>query len=249
MAERSKFDTVADRYATGRPDYPPALFDALAQILGRPLAGADAVDLGAGTGISSRQLAARGARVTAVELSRPMILRLAADSPGVRSVQGSAHAIPLRDACADLVTCAQAWHWIDPALGVPEVIRVLRPGGVFGAWWNHTLRDLPWERAQAARLDAAVGPWIRDYNVPEHFQTDYGLVPESRKFAWQRTVAVDVHLENLASKSYVAELPDPDAFLAAERAALLRVFPDGLVVERFTTELITVRTAGGPTAA
>jgi hypothetical protein len=119
---------------------------------------------------------------------------------------------------------------------------------VFGVWWNHTLRDLPWEREQAARLDAAVGPWTRDYTLPEQFRTDYGLVPESRMFAWQRTVAVDVHLENTASKSYVAELPDPNAFLAAERAALLEVFPDGMVVERFATELFTVRTAGGADA-
>lgn len=246
MAERSKFDTVADRYATGRPDYPAALYDTLGEILGGPLAGADAVDLGAGTGIASRQLAARGARVTAVELSGPMVHRLAADSPGVRAVQGSATAVPLRDGCADLVTCAQAWHWIDPALGVPEVLRVLRPGGVFGAWWNFTLRDLPWEREQEARLDAACGPWQRDYGLPEHFQADYWLAPETREFAWQRIVGLDVHLENLASKSYVAELADPAAFLAAERAALLEAFPDGVLTERFGTLLVTVRKTARP---
>jgi SAM-dependent methyltransferase len=241
MAERSKFDTVADRYAAGRPGYPAALYDTLETILGRSLAGAEAVDLGAGTGIASRQLAARGARVTAVELSRPMLARLAADSPAVCPVQGSATAIPLRDGCADLVTCAQAWHWIDPARGIPEFLRVLRPGGVFAAWWNHTLRELDWEREQEARIDAACGDWQHTYGLPVDSAERYGIEPAKHEFTWERAVTLDLHLENLASKSYVAALADTEAFLAAERALLLDAFPDGVLVERFSTILFTVR--------
>jgi 2-polyprenyl-3-methyl-5-hydroxy-6-metoxy-1,4-benzoquinol methylase len=76
MAERSRFDTVAGEYAAGRPSYPAELYDTLAKVLGRSLSGLDVVDLGAGTGIASRQLQARGARVTAVELSAPMLAQL-----------------------------------------------------------------------------------------------------------------------------------------------------------------------------
>ncbi len=252
MAERSKFDTVAELYAAGRPDYPAELYDTLEAMLNRPLAGAHAVDLGAGTGIASRQLAARGARVTALELSGPMIAQLAADSADLTSVspvQGSATAIPLRDSCADLVTSAQAWHWIDPALGIPEVLRVLRPGGVFGAWWNRTLRELDWERAQEARIDAACGTWQQAYGLPADLDERYGLSVVTYDFAWERRVTVDRHLENLASRSYIAELPDPAAFIATERTLLREAFPDGELTERFATHLIAVRTPADSAAA
>jgi SAM-dependent methyltransferase len=243
MAERSKFDTVAANYAAGRPDYPAALYDTLAATLGRPLTGADVVDLGAGTGIASRQLAGRGAVVTAVELSGPMLAELAATSPGVRPVRGSATALPLRDHCADLVTSAQAWHWMDPALAVPEFVRILRPGGVFAAWWNQTHRDSAWEHEQERRIEAADPNWRqvsgpygkRDYEFGENAD----LAVATHEFEWRRTVTLDRHLDNLVSKSYIAALPDRDGFLRTERAILSEAFPDGLVTERFGTFLVT----------
>lgn len=61
------FDGAASRYAAHRPSYPPALFDAVEELAGRPLRGADVADIGAGTGLATRHLHARGARVVAVE--------------------------------------------------------------------------------------------------------------------------------------------------------------------------------------
>ncbi len=242
MAERSKFDTVAANYAAGRPDYPAALYDTLADTLGRPLAGADVVDLGAGTGIASRQLAGRGAAVTAIELSGPMLAELAATSPGVRPVRGSATALPLRDDCADLVTSAQSWHWMDPALAIPEFIRVLRRDGVFAAWWNHTHRESDWEQAQARRIEAADPDWQQvsgGFGKRGNEFGDYdGLDVTTHEFEWQRTITLDRHLDNLVSKSYVAALPDRDGFLRNERDIVGALFPDGLVLERFSTHLV-----------
>lgn len=245
MAERSKFDTVAANYAAGRPNYPAELYDTLANVLGRPLAGLDVVDLGAGTGIASRQLAERGARVTAVELSGPMIEQLAATSPGVRPVRGSATAIPLRDHCADLVTSAQAWHWMDPAFAVPEFRRVLRPGGVFAAWWNYTQRDSAWEAEQEERINAAAEPGWRQVSAPfaqdgKELGADFDLPVTAHAFSWERTVSLDTHLDNLVSKSYVAALSNRDEFLATERAILSEQFPDGYLTERFGTHMVTV---------
>ena len=245
MAERSRFDTVAANYAAGRPDYPAELYDTLAKVVGKPLAGLDVVDLGAGTGIASRQLAERGAHVTAVELSGPMIEQLAATSPGVRPVRGSATAIPLRARCADLVISAQAWHWMDPALAVPEFRRILRPGGVFAAWWNYTQRDSAWEREQEKRIDAAAGPDWRAVSSPfakegDELGPDFDLPVVAHAFAWERTISLDTHLDNLVSKSYVAALPNRDDFLAIERTILSAQFPDGYVTERFGTHMVTV---------
>lgn len=246
MAEQSRFNTVAGQYAAGRPNYPAELFDALSADLGRPLCGIDALDLGAGPGIASRQLAERGARVTALELSGPMLAQLVSHSPGARAVQGSVHALPFRGDTADLITCAQAWHWIDPETGVPEVRRVLRPGGIFAAWWNFTQRDSDWEAEQEQRIARVVPNWA-DYQISTNSRKDFdtedgfGLVAARHQFSWEREVPVERHLQNLNSKSYIAELADPVAFLAMERELLLGVFPAGVVTERFGTKLITAR--------
>lgn len=236
---------MAASYAAGRPNYPAALYDTLASQLGRPLAGAHVVDLGAGTGIASRQLAERGAVVTAVELSGPMITQLAATSPGVRPVRGSATALPLRRHCADLVTSAQAWHWMDPALAIPEFLRVLRPGGMFAAWWNLTHRDSGWEHEQEQRIEAADPQWQRTGGGPygardNEFETYPSLSVTTHAFTWQRTIPLDLHIENLASKSYIAALPNRGEFLRAERTILAGLFPDENVTERFSTHMVTV---------
>jgi SAM-dependent methyltransferase len=245
MTELSKFDTVAANYAAGRPDYPAPLYDTLASRLGRPLDGAHVVDLGAGTGIASRQLAERGAVVTAVELSGPMLAQLAATSPGVHPVRGSATALPLRSHSADLVTCAQAWHWMDPALAIPEFIRVLRPSGVFAAWWNLTHRDSEWEHEQERRIEDADPEWKKTGSGPygerdNEFETYPSLAVATHEFSWQRRIPLDRHLDNLVSKSYIAALPNRDEFLRTERAILAKQFPDEHVTERFATHMVTV---------
>ena len=63
------------------------------------------------------------------------------------------------------------------------------------------------------------------------------------EFGWSRRVALDVHLANLNSKSYVAALGRDGAgrFLATERAALIAEFPDGMVTEAYRTVLAVVR--------
>ncbi|MFD0563837.1 methyltransferase domain-containing protein [Kitasatospora saccharophila] len=68
-AHAASFGPVAAQYQAARPSYPDALFDELERLSGRPLAGADVLDVGAGTGIATRLLAGRGARVVAVEPS------------------------------------------------------------------------------------------------------------------------------------------------------------------------------------
>lgn len=123
------FDAVAAQYAAARPGYPPALFDAIEELAGQPLAGARVLDVGAGTGIATRLLAERGARVTAVEPGAAMAAELHAAHPAVPLVRALGDALPFRDdAGFDLVGYAQAWHWTDPARSVPEALRVLRPG-------------------------------------------------------------------------------------------------------------------------
>ncbi|MEU7639211.1 class I SAM-dependent methyltransferase [Streptomyces sp. NPDC059101] len=242
------FDAVAAQYAAARPGYPPALFDAVEELAGRPLAGARVLDVGAGTGIASGLLRARGARVTAVEPGAAMAAQLRAAHPGIPLVRADGDALPFADRAAfDLVGYAQAWHWTDPARSVPEALRVLRPGGALALWWNVPDPDTPWAAAQEARLAGRLPGYHAHSVAPEAADLirglGLGLRPESRVLRWTRTVPLATHLAMLGSRSYFAALGPAAAapVLADERAALLEVFPDGQVEEAYALDLTVAR--------
>lgn len=117
------FESLVDDYEAARPRYPTALYDRLAAT-GRVL------ELGAGTGIATRELA-RTADVVATDLGPRMLGRLHEIVPAVPAVVARAEALPFADASFDLVCGAQMWHWVDVPLAAAEVARVLRPGGPF----------------------------------------------------------------------------------------------------------------------
>ncbi|MBV9438785.1 MAG: class I SAM-dependent methyltransferase, partial [Candidatus Eremiobacteraeota bacterium] len=123
MRPTARFTKRADAYAAGRPSYPPAAIDALLDGLGDPSA-VVAVDLGAGTGISSRLLAERGAQVLAVEPNAAM--RAAAERhPRVEWIDGTAEQTGLAEASVDLVAAFQAFHWFHAPVALREAIRIL----------------------------------------------------------------------------------------------------------------------------
>lgn len=133
---------VAD-YVRYRPDYPAALIDGLRT---RGLLRPDAVwaDVGAGTGIWTRQLAPLVQTVLAVEPNDDMRAAAAtflADLTNVRLSGGAAEATGLPDACCDVVTAAQAFHWFDRAAFARECLRILRPGGRVLLVWNERETD------------------------------------------------------------------------------------------------------------
>lgn len=131
----ARFGDVADRYERARPLYPDAALAHLAARCGL-LPGTPVLDLGAGTGKLTRQLAALGAEVVAVEPSAGMRAQLAANLPGVQVVDATAEDIPLRDASVDIVTAGQAFHWFRTTAALDEIARVLRPGGWLALLWN-----------------------------------------------------------------------------------------------------------------
>lgn len=252
MAETSKFDTLASAYARSRPTYPAEIFDALRELSGRALSGARVADVGAGTGISSRQLHERGAEVTAIELSEPMLRELIAKSPGVGAVLGSANALPLREASVDFVTFAQAWHWVNPDLAVPEVLRVLKPGGALACFWNMPAAGAPWRLGYNDRIRALIGGEPDYGNDSTALDEDPRIELGSRwshlpvavfQTSWSRRVPLEHRITNVMSRSYVSDVEPArmQEFLDAERAILLGHFPDAMVIEEYTTWLGVVR--------
>ena len=126
-----RFTGLAAAYDRFRPRYPARAIEAL-------LAGlepeADVVDVGAGTGISSRALMRSGARVIAIEPNDEM--RAIAASRGVDVRPGRANATGLPSTTADLVTAFQAFHWFTNRNALDEFARLLRSTGRVGLVWN-----------------------------------------------------------------------------------------------------------------
>jgi SAM-dependent methyltransferase len=246
----SSFNAIAAEYAAARPGYPPELFDTVEELAGRPLTGADVLDVGAGTGIGTRLLCERGARVTAAEPGAGMAAQLLTSTPDITLVRGSGDALPFADASFDLVCYAQAWHWTNPARSVPEALRVLRPGGALALWWNVVDRSVDWVREQDERLTRLKdrrGPDDLTARAPRLVQdVDPGLLPAYREVRWSRTVPLTTHLANLATHSFLAVRPPAEqrAVVDAERAVLTSIFPEGEVTEPYTVRLTVVPRRG-----
>ena len=130
--ERSKlFDQEAERYDRFRPMYPDAAID---ELLGPKPAGLEVLDVGCGTGIASRQIAQRGARVLGVELAPGM-----AEIARTHGIEVELGAFEVWDAAGrsfDRVVSAQAWHWLDLPLATSKAASSLRPGGRLCLVWN-----------------------------------------------------------------------------------------------------------------
>lgn len=140
----------AERYAAFRPRPPGALLDVLVQLASveRPRL---VVDLGSGTGLSTFVWADRADEVVGVEISDAMITQAEArcatlpNAQNVRFVYASAAQTDLPDGCADIVTCAQSLHWMEPEPTFSQVARILRDGGVFAAYSYNLPLTLNWE--------------------------------------------------------------------------------------------------------
>ncbi len=135
----SSFGRQAAAYAEHRPDYARAAVDWALE----PARGSGrlrVLDVGAGTGKLTAMIARLAGppqvSVVAVEPDPAMLAELRRRVPAVTSLPGTAEDIPLPDASVDAVLCGQAAHWFTMDLAVPEVARVLAPGGVFAGLWN-----------------------------------------------------------------------------------------------------------------
>jgi SAM-dependent methyltransferase len=223
------FGTAAADYARHRPGYPDsAVVWALEPVVDRP--DLRLLDLGAGTGKLTAALVSHGT-VTAVEPDPAMLAELRSRFPTITATEGSAEEIPLPDRSVDAVLVGQAWHWFAPERTLPEIARVLRPGGVLAALWNGDDTRVDWVRGfhEAGRWNATVVrapdeiprlPAHPLFTAPSEYAlfanpvrtTVDGLVATLRTHSWaltaepaQREAAFD------RLRAYLAERPETSA--------------------------------------
>lgn len=228
------FGAAAQAYERGRPPYPP---DAVAWLV--PENARDVVDLGAGTGKLTRALRAPGREVVAVEPSDGMRAQFSVVLPDIRVLAGTGESMPLPDAGVDVVVCGQAWHWVDTARAVPEVARVLRPGGRLGLVWNRRDVSVPW----VAELDRMLHEFANEpteHRHGEHVGPPFGPV-ERQNFRWRHPMTQQDVMDMIRSRSYVITLESAarDDLLGRVRALLDAERPADMpyVTECYRTEL------------
>jgi SAM-dependent methyltransferase len=145
LIKHGNFDNLADDYAQFRPGYAPSIVPAILALIGRPPREVNAADVGAGTGIWTRMLAAQDlCSVTAVEPSGEMRRQglLTSQKHNIVWRSGAAEETGLPSGAFDLVSMASSFHWTDFDRACAEFQRILKPGGRFVALWNPRMIEL-----------------------------------------------------------------------------------------------------------
>ena len=246
-----RFDAAADEYDAARPSYPDALFELIESRAGT-LVGRVVLDGGAGTGIASRQLLDRGARVVALDPGLQMLLRARRRTTVLPLVVGDASDLPVRSGSVDLACFAQSWHWVPQVTGAAEVARVLSPSGWWAAWWSHPWADTEaWFDRYCSLLEERCSGMSRDQRNIEAFGLAVAgshafRIVERHVVSWRRTVTVADWITDLASHSYVIALaPVPRRDVLEDcRRILINAFPDGQMNVPYETRLLAAQRRG-----
>jgi ubiquinone/menaquinone biosynthesis C-methylase UbiE len=217
---REYFTGLADLYSAFRPGYPAAAMAWMVAGLPSPIR---AADVGCGTGISSRLLAAQGASVIGIEPNADMLDEARRRTPVGLAVDyraGDAEHLPLDEGSVALVLCAQSFHWFDAEAALREFHRVLSPDGRVALLWNtHDEREpftagysvltrqaralaaargcvVPSERAGVPTIGGFfVEPQLRQFSNPQPLDRD-GLLGRARSASyWPREGAERDQLE------------------------------------------------------
>ncbi|WP_375475040.1 class I SAM-dependent methyltransferase [uncultured Jatrophihabitans sp.] len=187
-ARAQSFGSVAAEYDRVRPTYPDAL---IVELLGR--GPRDALDVGCGTGKAARLLAARGLPVLGVEIDPAMAE--VARAHGIEVEVGAFETWDNAGRRFDLLTCGQAWHWVDPARGAAKAREVVRPGGTVALFWNrvshaddvHEALQQVYERISPDLADQPDRRLARDRSAATDGLAAAGFIDlTEREFTWQR---------------------------------------------------------------
>jgi SAM-dependent methyltransferase len=241
------FGSIAAAYDRYRPGFPPALIDDLAARI-RP--GAPVLDVGCGTGKAARLLAERGFRVLGVEIDERMAA--VARSHGLAVEVAPFERWDDRGRRFALLTCAQAWHWIDPVTGPRRADDVLEPGGTIALFWNYGQSQPELQRALDrvyARLEPDLADSVVHRAAPPHLSDDVRAEGrfeeiEERRYRRQEAYSADQWVSLIGTHSDHLRLrPDRRARLFEAVSAAVEAH-GGAVIQQVTTYLLLGRRVG-----
>ena len=239
MDNKELFSRKSDDYALYRPSYP----EEAVQFLRSECSGSHVVDIGAGTGIFTKVLLKYFDSVAAVEPNGDMREKFKAFLPDIPCLAGSGEETTLPDASVDLITVAQAFHWLDEEKFKQEAIRILRPGGKVAIVWNTTLKnDFTVERdnickkysprfrsGHAGKRTPAEGDAFLRFSYFKHVK----IVCFSNPFVMDRIIFEG----NMRSRSYI---PSPgEVFYGTLMEELRALFEKYAVKGKVTEEIAT----------
>ncbi len=244
------FGEVAELYERVRPPYPEVVIDAAVERMGRARGGR-VLEVGAGTGKATAQFLARQLTVVAVEPDR----RMAAVAEAKLGHTGRLHLHvgPFEtwdgdDASFDLVVAAQAWHWVDPAVGYRKARAALHPAGILALLWNRSLvegrppgvtdayrRHAP-HLAEGSTLDRS---WPADGRSRQVAESGLFTTPEVLTWRWTRWCDTATYLDLLRTHSDHRILPDDvRAALLADIGEVLDAHGGGIEIPYVSEALI-----------
>jgi SAM-dependent methyltransferase len=234
------FDGLAKGYGEYRPGYPDEIMEAVAARARRVEARvAHALDIGAGTGISTRALArvlGETWRITGIEPSADM-RAMAASEPHrgaqITYVEGTSEALPCGPGAIGLILVAQALHWFDRPAFYAEAGRILAPDGALAILYNDRDAETPLIQAFESFMEAEVPGYSRDYRsfdyVGEMQALDWQGAVDVREVVWIRPLTLDsfagLMLSRANTKSYLQRVGEAAA--RSQVTALARDFADG----------------------
>lgn len=254
----TRFDGLAERYRQYRPDYPEAAMAAIGVACrqGR-FADRVALDIGAGTGISTRALAAELGpdwRILAVEPGGDMRRTAERDldaSTGIAVVDGTAEALPAADGSVAAVLTAQALHWFDRAAFYAEAGRVLGRHGFLFVLYNDRVAEAPLIQAFDALMEAETPGYSRDYRSfdypAEIAGLDWAAEVAGHAFPWVWRITTEAFaglmLSRSLSKPWVAAVGETAAHDRLITLAGAHAEAGGLVPMPYVTRLTRARRA------
>ena len=238
-----RFSDRVEQYDRYRPHYPNALLDFL---VSRKTPPAVVADIGSGTGILSGQLLQFGYQVMAVEPNKPM--REAAEGrlsehQVFHSVDGTAEDTTLPSFSADVVTCAQSFHWFDRVKCRTEFDRILRPKGLIALIWNDRSQQDP----LMEQYDELLTRFVPEYPNCSHRRVSPADITEffangsfeSFTFPNHQFLTRDEFLGRLVSSSYVplSGKPGHNELIAACKALFDQFALNGSIRFLYETQL------------
>ena len=249
------FNALAEQYDAYRPHYPS---DALLFLvtLGELDKESDVADIGTGTGRIALELAKYVRLVYAVDTAVVMLgqLQVSAEKEGlsnIRTIQAPGEVTGLADESLDLVTIAQAFHWMDKQAALKEAHRILRSRKHLVLLWNQvTNTQDEYYREMVAlikhyNIRYEGGADIRSADFPDHVNNSGLFGPIERfTFPFELHYSLESYVGFLLSKSYIGmgipsgELPH---FIEAAHQVMKKNFPDGKIIEQYETVMLAAR--------